>query len=134
MVLVIISILVEWGTDRLFDKSRTAAHIPLQLLWDTTPASLDSAPLLWLLAPSLLLMFVTIIRPGRGFAGVAGGAVALGVALLYVNAIRSVLADDLFVGDQSLTDGIGVGTWLCVVGGLCALVGSIINLRRRSTR
>ena len=52
------------------------------------------------------------------------------MSLLYVNAVRAVLADPLYYFDDGLMDCIGAGTWLCLVASIVGLVGAILHARR----
>ncbi len=132
---VIISIFLEWGPEDFFDMSRSAAKIPTQLLWDTIPASLDSFPLMWPLLLAAVTMVLSTMRPKATIVGLIGSLLALAIPLLYVNAIRAVIADPLFADDVGVTDGVGIGTWICMAGaglGILGSVGRILTGRRGS--
>lgn len=126
---VVGSIFMEWGTETLFGDARSARAVPVQLLWDTVPASLDDFPLMWPLLLGAVLMVAGAVSKAKWLA-VVGAVVSLAVSLLYVNAVRAVLADPLYYFDDGLMDCIGAGTWLCLVASIVGLVGAILHARR----
>ena len=130
-VVVVVSLFMEWGTDKLFDDSLTAKKVPLQLLWDTTPASLDDFPVMWpVLLGGLLMVVGVLVAKAKGLA-LVGSVLALAIALLYVNGVRAVLDDSLYSIDASLTDAVGFGTWVCIAAGAVGVVGAVGQLRSR---
>lgn len=130
-VMVVVSLFMEWGTDKLFDDSLTAKKVPLQLLWDTTPASLDDFPVMWpVLLGGLFMVVGVLVAKAKGLA-LVGSVLALAIALLYVNGVRAVLDDSLYSIDASLTDAVGVGTWVCIAAAAVGVVGAVGQLRSR---
>ncbi len=129
-VLVFASVFLEWATEALFDESRTAQRVPMQFLWDTTPASLDEFPVMWSVLVAVALLVVSVVAPKRAWLAVPGGALAVLVPLWYVNAVRSAV--DYYDLRDGVGDLVGNGAWLCIAGGLLALGASIA--RRVTTR
>lgn len=124
---------MNWGTDNLFERSRTANEIPLQILWDTTPATFDSFAVRWPLMIGAILMFSSAFKLRAKGAALIGGILALATALLYVNGIRAVHADPLYDIEGSFTDNIGPGPWVCIAGAVIGIFGAIALLRRKPT-
>lgn len=132
-VIVGISIFMVWGTDNIFERSRSANEVPLQLLWDTIPATFDSFAVRWPLLVGTVLMLGGALLPRARAAALIGSVASLATALLWVNGIRAVHADPLYDIDGGPIDSVGTGTWVCVAGSAIALVGSIAMLRRPAT-
>ncbi len=130
-VVVVVSLFMEWGTDKLFGDSLTARKVPLQLLWDTTPASLDDFPVMWPALLGAVLMVVGVLVAKAKAMALVGSVLALVIALLYVNGVRAVLDDSLYSIDASLTDAVGIGAWVCVLAAVGGIVGAIGQLRSR---
>lgn len=132
-IAVAVSIFMNWGTDTLFDRSRTANEIPLQILWDTTPATFNGFAVRWPLMLGAILMVSGAFKLRAKGAALVGSILALATALLYVNGIRAVHADPLYDIEGSFTDSIGPGPWVCIAGAIIGIFGAIALLRRTSS-
>ncbi len=118
-----VAVFLQWGSEDFFDKSRTGVAVPFQFLWDTTPASFDSFAVGWPVLAAVAATAGGFATRRRGLAVVGSAAVCV-LALLYVNGVRAVRADDLYDIEGSILDNTGAGPWLCLAGGVAALVGS----------
>ncbi|HQZ33401.1 MAG TPA: hypothetical protein PK020_03200 [Ilumatobacteraceae bacterium] len=126
------SVFVEWATEDLFDESRTARRVPMQFLWDTTPASFDEFPVMWSVLVAVALLVASVMVPKLAWLGVPGGALAVLMPLWYVNGVRSAV--DYYDLRDGVGDLVGSGVWLCVAGGLLALAASIARSVRSRSR
>ncbi len=58
-----------------------------------------------------------------------GGFIAVAVAVLHINTVRTVVGEPRI--KAGLSDGVGLGVWFALVGGLGALLAPLIMRRIR---
>lgn len=129
--LALIAGFLPWAGNGLFEDSgegsTNALGVTTQILWDTTPASLDGTPLIiplvLLIAAIVVGVFVTAAR----WLTVAGSAGLVVLGLLYLNGLRALYADDLYSLPGSTLGSFGAGAWIATLAGAAALV---VSLRR----
>ncbi len=128
-VIVGVSIFLEWGSESFFGESFTASDIPLQLLWDTTPADFGNPSLMFALIAAVVGLVVGGVSKRLRPLAAVGAVLGILTALLYLNAVRSVLADPLYDIEGGITGSVGIGVWVCLIGSVASLVVAIVALR-----
>ena len=134
-VAIAVSIVLHWidlshnfgGTQ--ITRRVTASGIPVQVLWDYATRS-TSPSLLVVLIPAAVLCLLGFILPRSHWLAALGGIVALIVGLLFIFQAHQELRAEHVPG-IGLTDFIGVGPYVCIVGGALAFLGGAVALRPR---
>ncbi len=130
--IVLVAAFLDWAEPGFFDRDGfTAGDIPLQFLWDTTPATFDDPSLLYPLVLAVALCVAGAFIARARWLAVIGGVIAIAVPLWFVYAVRNVLTDSLYEGafDDGTLDFVANGVWVCLAGGVIAAVGGVLAMR-----
>jgi hypothetical protein len=109
--------------------SGSASDVPVQFLFDKSTSADDPSILVLLVPAAILLLLGALIPKGKVF-GILGGLLAIVIPVLYSVQVQRGLDDDLSNLDISLTDFIGIGVYLALVGGIVGLLGAIFSRSR----
>jgi len=130
-VIVVVSIFLNWidfsaAGDALTGK---AADVPVEFLVDKDTGSEDPSIIVLLVPAAVLLLVGAIIAKAR-VAAILGGILAIVVPVLYAIQVQRGLDEGSGVlQDLGLTDFIGIGVYVGLVGGIVGLVGSLLPRR-----
>jgi hypothetical protein len=111
--------------------SGAAGDVPVQFLFDKNTSADDPSILVLLIPAAILLLLGALIPKGKVF-GILGGLLAIVIPVLYAVQVQRSLDDDLSNLDIGLTDFIGIGVYLALLGGIVGLVGAIFSRSRRN--
>ncbi len=126
---VFISLFLEWGKAQFFGESFAGTDIPIELLNDTTPASLDSTPITYLLVPAVAAMLIGLFVKEMRWLSLVGAIGATLVGGWYLKAVQAVIDESGF--SAGMTELVGIGTWICLASGAIGMVGGTLMLRDR---
>lgn len=105
--------------------------VSIQFLWDPIPA--DSQPsLLFLVLAAAVLVVVGTFIPVVRVLGIIGGVLALVTAVLFFISLTRLISD--FDLDDGAFEVVGLGWWFTGIGGILAIVGSVLIPRRDVVR
>ena len=112
-------------------NTANANDVSIQFLWDPIPA--DSQPsLLFLVLGAAVLVVIGTFVPAARVLAIIGGVIALVTAVLFFISVTRLLSD--FDLDDGAFDVVGLGWWLAGIGGIVAIVGSLLIPRRDVVR
>ena len=127
-VLILVSNVLPW-VDELFDFGTVnATGVPFQFIWDITPASLHPSYLV-ILIPAGLSCLVPMLRPHLAWLAIGGGVAAILATVLLALAIQNAIDDPLYAFEGSPFDFFEIGAYVCLAGGVIALVGGVVTVR-----
>ncbi len=106
-------------------------EVSIQFLWDPIPAG-DQPSLLFLLLGAAILVVVGTFIPRARVLAIIGGAIALATAVLFFISMSRLISD--FDLDEGAFEVVGLGWWLAGIGGLVAILGSVLIPRRDVVR
>lgn len=131
---IALSAFLPWLDDVLFGVSLAGSEATIQLLWDTSPTAVDEQPsvLFALLAAVVLILLGTFI-PRLRVLSIVGGAVALAAAVLFFITVNRAISNDDAI-DSGAFEALGIGVWFAAIGGLVAILGSVLIPRRDVVR
>lgn len=134
-VAVAVSIVLRWAdlANGTAIFRRTARGVPVQVLWDYTTNSTDPS-LLVVLIPAFLLCVAGIVLLRARFLALVGGVLAGAVGAMYIfqthQALRASRGAHPGIG---LSDFLGVAPYICIAGGVLAVIGGLYLSRRPSS-
>lgn len=125
-VIVVVSIFLNWVdiSDAGRSLSGSADTVPVQFLVDKGTSSEDPS-IIVLLAPAAALLAVGAFLRTR-IVGILGGVLAIIVPVLYAIQVQRGLDEGNGALDIGLTDFIGIGVYVALVGGIVGLVGALL--------
>lgn len=125
-VLVLVSIFLNWADLAVKASSFTAngREVPLDFLWDKNSNSEDPS-LIVALIPAALLIGVGALTKLRWLA-LAGGIVAIGVAVAYGYQVDQLIGDLPPAADIGFFDFIGIAPGVVLVGGILGVVSALL--------
>jgi hypothetical protein len=127
-LVAVIAFFLPWAGNGWFedsgDGSTNALGITSQMMWDTTPASLDGSPLIIPLAILAIIALFGMLR-GIGLLALVGTGGIVVIGLLFINGLRAI--DSEFELPGSALSTTGVGAWIAIVTAAAAFV---LTLRR----
>ena len=133
---IVLALMLPWSRNGWFeesgDGSTNTLGITTQMLWDTTPATLDGTPLITPLGLAVVAIVIGALVDRARWLSVVGSAAVVVIALLFINGLRAIDADYDLPGSVWSTT--GIGTWLAIVAGLATLVAATRNAPMRSTK
>jgi len=126
---IVVSIFVAWFdySKGAVSTSANAGDVPVQFLVDNQVEWISSISIIVLLAPAAALLVIGALVAKARVLGVIGGAVAIIVTVLYSIQWQRIIDDKGM--SFGLTDLIGIGVYVAVVGGIVGLVGSLLPRR-----
>jgi hypothetical protein len=131
---IAVSTFLVWGKEGLFADGETrGSNTSLQFLWDISPAD-EQPALFFALIPAALLVLIGAFIPRLRVLGIIGGAVALAVAVLFVISVGRATSDDELTISEGTFELLGLGWWFAGIGGIVAIVGSLLIPRRDVVR
>ncbi|HEV2309192.1 MAG TPA: hypothetical protein VGU73_01605 [Acidimicrobiia bacterium] len=133
---IVVSIFLNWldisltvsGTH--VTRRLTASGLPVQALVNYTTTRNDPTFLV-LLIPIVVLCLVALLVVKVRWLALVGGVLAVLVAAQYSYQLYALIHSTSVFHGFGLWDFIGIGTIVCFVGGLLALVGAALPTRRR---
>lgn len=125
------SILTTWGKESMWDKDRSAMELTSQFLWDTTPADLESSPIMWLLLAAGLVVVVGLWRSEVRWMIAVGGLAVIAVPLLYMRAVNNILNDFDYGMEGGVTSHLGMGVWIGLVAGVALTAVGVAAIKNR---
>jgi len=128
---IAVSAFLAWAGDDAFDETASANDFPIQFLWDPVPAQ-EQPSLLFLLLPAAVLVLLGTFIPRLRVLSVVGGAVALATAVLFFITVSRLISDENL--DTGAFEAVGAGWWFAAIGGLVAVLGSLLIPRRDVVR
>ena len=127
-LVAVIACFLPWAGNGWFedsgDGSTNTLGITSQMMWDTTPASLDGSPLIIPLAILAVVALFGVVRGIRALVLVGTGGIVL-IGLLFINGLRAI--DSEFDLPGSALSTTGIGAWIAIVAAAAAFV---LTLRR----
>jgi hypothetical protein len=132
---VAVSIVLRWadlakGT-AIF--RRTARGVPVQVLWDWTTQATDPS-LLVVLIPAVVLCVAGVVLLRARLLALAGGVLAGAVGVMYIFQTHQALrAHRTSLPGVGLSDFVGIAPYVCIAGGVLAVIGALWLVRRPSS-